>query len=53
MTPPFTMIGNTVAKVVESRDKDFPVGTRIISMLGWVKKGKVNLKKNKQSSGIF
>merc|ERR1712203_1265216 len=30
MTPPFTMIGSSVAEVEESRHPDFPVGTTIV-----------------------
>merc|ERR1712055_971003 len=37
MTPPLTMIGSSVAEVEESRHPDFPVGTTIVLMAGWIK----------------
>jgi prostaglandin reductase 1 len=45
MTPPYKMIGQQVAKVVESKDPDFPVGTRILAHVGWAEKGIINDKK--------
>jgi len=36
------MLGSTVAIVVESKDPKFPVGSRIVTNSGWVKKGKRN-----------
>ena len=50
-TPPFTMIGSAVAKVIQSKDKDFPVGSRIVISHGWVKRGKVNPKQGRQTPG--
>jgi len=35
------MIGSNIAKVVESKDPKYPIGTRIVSYSGWVKKGKM------------
>ncbi|KAF0294875.1 Prostaglandin reductase 1 [Amphibalanus amphitrite] len=35
MTPPFTMIGGQVAKVVESRNAKYPAGSYVIGQLGW------------------
>jgi len=34
------MIGSNVAKVVESKDPNYPVGSRIVTYSGWVKRGK-------------
>ena len=52
MTPPFTMIGSSVAEVEESRHPDFPVGTTIVLMAGWVERGIVDPDKmNKDSPG--
>jgi len=39
-----TMIGSTVAKVIDSKDEDYPVGTLIITETGWVKVGKMHAK---------
>merc|ERR1719397_119101 len=51
-TPPFTMIGSSVAEVEESRHPDFPVGTTIVLMAGWVERGIVDPDKmNKDSPG--
>lgn len=30
-----TMIGSQVAKIIESKNSDFPVGKRIVGNLGW------------------
>lgn len=30
-----TMIGGQVAKIIESKNPDFPVGKRIVGYLGW------------------
>merc|ERR1719350_2500978 len=52
MTPPFTMIGSSVAEVEESRHPNFPVGTTIVLMAGWVERGIVDPDKmNKDSPG--
>merc|ERR1719362_276320 len=52
MTHPFTMIGSSVAEVEESRHPDFPVGTTIVLMAGWVERGIVDPDKmNKDSPG--
>ena len=42
MTPPFTMIGSSVAEVEESRHPKFPKGSTIIILAGWVERGVVN-----------
>ena len=39
MTPPFTMIGQGVFKVLESKDKGFPQGSMILSSCGWIMTG--------------
>jgi len=39
MTTPFTMIGEGVFKVVESKDDDFPPGSTILAKPGWVLTG--------------
>ena len=52
MTPPFTMIGSSVAEVEESKHPNFPVGTTIVIMAGWVERGIVDPDKmNKDSPG--
>ena len=38
--PPCTMAGSVVAVVMESKNKEYPKGTRIIAYCGWVKSGK-------------
>merc|ERR1712088_735084 len=50
MTPPFTMIGSSVAEVEESRHPNFPVGTTIVLMAGWVERGIVDPDKMKKDS---
>merc|ERR1719348_673518 len=50
MTPPFTMIGSSVAEVEESRHPNFPVGTTIVLMAGWVERGIVDPEKMKKDS---
>merc|ERR1719398_4787 len=50
MTPPFTMIGSSVAEVEESRHPDFPVGATIVLMAGWVQRGIVDPDKMKKDS---
>jgi len=34
------MIGSNVAKVIASKDANYPAGARIVTYSGWVKKGK-------------
>merc|ERR1719251_130477 len=49
MSPPFTMIGSSVAEVEESRNPKFTVGQTIIILAGWVERGivdPVNMGKN-------
>lgn len=36
MKTPFTMIGEQLARVVESRNDKYPVGTNVLSQSGWV-----------------
>ena len=36
---PITMIGQSVQKVIESKDKEFPKGCNIMCNIGWVKTG--------------
>merc|ERR1719460_1606136 len=50
MTPPFTMLGSSVAEVEESRHPDFPVGATIVLMAGWVERGIVDPDKMKKDS---
>ena len=40
-----------VAKVVESRDKEFPVGTTVLSRRGWCDYAKIRPKKEKEGAG--
>ena len=42
MTPPFTMIGSSVAEVEESRHPKYPKGSAIIILAGWVERGIVD-----------
>merc|ERR1719270_2147519 len=42
MSPPFTMIGSSVAEVEESRNPKLPKGSTIIILAGWVERGVVN-----------
>ena len=44
MTPPFTMIGEAVFKVLESKDENFPVGATILSKAGWILTGIIKVK---------
>jgi len=39
LTPPFTMIGSSVAKIEESKNPKYPVGSDIIIYGGWVETG--------------
>lgn len=47
MTPPFTMIGEAVFKVLESKDENFPVGATILSKAGWILTGIIKSRKMK------
>ena len=52
MSPPFTMIGSSVAVVEETRNPKFTVGQTIIILAGWVERGVVNPEKmGKDSPG--
>ena len=42
MSPPFTMIGSSVAEVEESRNPNFKKGQTIVILAGWVERGIVN-----------
>merc|ERR1711936_1247128 len=42
MTPPFTMIGSSVAVVEESKHSSYPKGSTIIIYAGWVERGIAN-----------
>ena len=42
MTPPFTMIGSSVAVVEESKHSKYPKGTTIVILAGWIERGIVN-----------
>ena len=44
MTPPFTMIGEAVFKVLESKDENFPVGATILSKAGWILTGIIKVR---------
>merc|ERR1711988_169309 len=37
--PPMTMIGGALYKVLQSKNKDFPEGSQVMSMIGWVDVG--------------
>ena len=39
MTPPFTMIGSSIATIEESKHPGYPVGSDIIIYAGWVERG--------------
>ncbi len=45
MTPPFTMIGQGVYKVLASKDEKFPTGSIVLANSGWIKQGILNHKK--------
>merc|ERR1719323_884206 len=52
MTPPFTMIGSSVAVIEESKHPKYKVGDYVIMMAGWVERGVVNPDKmDKDSPG--
>merc|ERR1719468_470105 len=42
MSPPFTMIGSSVAEVEETRNPNFKKGQTIVVLAGWVERGIVN-----------
>ena len=42
MSPPFTMIGSSVAEVEETRNPNFKKGQTIVILAGWVERGIVN-----------
>merc|ERR1711963_354516 len=42
MSPPFTMIGSSVAVVEETRNPQFTKGQFIVILAGWVERGIVN-----------
>merc|ERR1719244_707499 len=42
MTPPFTMIGSSVAEVEESRHPAYPKGSTIVILAGWIERGVVD-----------
>jgi len=44
LSPGQTMIGSQVARVVESKSKDFPIGAHVWAHLGWRNKSIFNLK---------
>ena len=35
MTPPFTMIGGQVAKIIDSKNAKYPKGSYVVGQLGW------------------
>ncbi|KAF0294876.1 Prostaglandin reductase 1 [Amphibalanus amphitrite] len=35
MTPPVTMIGSQIAKVIDSKNKEFPKGSYVFGQMGW------------------
>eukprot|EP00094_Tigriopus_californicus_P007808 TCALIF_07520-PA protein Name:"Similar to PTGR1 Prostaglandin reductase 1 (Homo sapiens)" AED:0.13 eAED:0.13 QI:0/0.75/0.55/1/0.87/0.88/9/0/834 len=52
LTPPTTMMGSQVAKVIESKDPNFPVGSRVVSHTGWVERAKINPSKLAGARGL-
>lgn len=48
MTPPFTMIGEVVFKVIDSKDDNFPTGSLITAKSGWVLTGVLKSRQMKQ-----
>merc|ERR1712013_705841 len=48
MTPPFTMIGSSVAEVEESRHPTYPKGSTIVILAGWIECGIVDPDKKGQ-----
>ena len=43
MNPPYTMIGQNVAKIIESKDPEYPKDSIVLTKSGWVKTGMWNL----------
>merc|ERR1712141_668917 len=39
MNPPYTMIGQNVAKIIESKDPEYPKDSVVLTKSGWVKTG--------------
>merc|ERR1719367_1918133 len=39
MNPPYTMIGQNVAKIIESKDPEYPKDSIVLTKSGWVKTG--------------
>ena len=37
--PPYTMIGQNVAKIIESKDPEYPKDSIVLTKSGWVKAG--------------
>ena len=52
MTPPFTMIGQGVYKVLQSKDNDFPEGSMILAKAGWIMTGILKSQQDKKILGI-
>ena len=52
MTPPFTMIGSSVAEVEESRHPAYPKGSTIIILAGWIERGVVDPDKMGMASPV-
>merc|ERR1719266_3035850 len=52
MTPPFTMIGQGVYKVLQSKDNDFPEGSMILARAGWIMTGILKSQRDKKILGI-
>ncbi|XP_008554869.1 prostaglandin reductase 1 [Microplitis demolitor] len=45
-----TMIGAQVAKIIESKNKDYPVGSRVVGRIGWRTHTIINLKNFSENS---
>ena len=41
--PPYTMIGQNVAKIIESKDPEYPKDSIVLTKSGWVKAGMLEL----------
>ena len=39
MNPPYTMIGQNVAKIIESKDPEYPKDSIVLTKSGWVETG--------------
>lgn len=48
-----TMIGSQVAKIVESKNPDFPIGKKIFGQFGWRTHTIVNPKANSEVSSSY